>query len=113
MVWVAYATGFTLFVALAVAMAALYAQVVVTDMVLARYTADAWRSRAYAVRYFVTYVVSGAAIAIIAFLHARGGFDLVLIATAVIALGFVIGVLSIAGLVHGVEREARAVQPAE
>ena len=51
-----------LIVALAVAMAAIYAQVTVNDLVIARYTADAWRGRVYAVRYFLTFLVSGAAV---------------------------------------------------
>jgi hypothetical protein len=46
-------------------------------------------------------------------LYGRGGFDLVLGVTAVVALGFVIGTVLIAVLVHGVERDRRAVQPAE
>ena len=79
-----------LLVALAVAMAAIYAQVTVNDLVIARYTADAWRGRVFAVRYFLTFLVSGAAVSLIAVLYGRGGFDLVLTATAVIALGFVI-----------------------
>ena len=112
-VWVAYATGNVLLVALGVAMAAIYAQVTVTDLVIARYTADAWRARIYAVRYFITYVISGVAVSMIAFLHSRGGFDLVLLVTAVVAAGFVIGTALIAILVSGVERERRAVQPAE
>ena len=82
-------------------------------LAIARYTADAWRARVYAVRYFITYVISGAAITMIAFLHSRGGFDLVLTATAVIAMGFVAGTAGVALLVNGVERESRAVQPAE
>ena len=49
----------------------------------------------------------------IAFLHSRGGFDLVLTVTAVIALGFVLGTAGVALLVNSVERESRAVQPAE
>ena len=69
--------------ALAVAIAAIYAQVTVNDMVIARYTADAWRGRVYAVRYFLTFLVSGAAVSLIALLHSRGGFDLVLAVTAV------------------------------
>src|SRR5262249_61091481 len=60
-VWAAYATGVALLVALAVAMAAIYGQVTVNDVVIARYTADAWRGRVYAVRYFLTFVSSGAA----------------------------------------------------
>ena len=98
---------------LAFAIAFVYAQVTVNDFVIARYTADAWRARVYAVRYFITYVISGAAITMIAFLHSRGGFDLVLTATAVIAVGFLVGTAAVALLVNGVERESRAVQPAE
>jgi MFS family permease len=111
--WVAYATGSALLVALAVAISAIYAQVTVTDFVIARYSADAWRARIYSVRYFVTYVVSGAAAWMISSLYGRGGFDLVLGVTAVVALGFVVGTVLIAVLVHGVERERSAVQPAE
>ena len=112
-IWVVYATGYALLAALAFAMAFIYAQVTVNDFVIARYTADAWRARVYAVRYFITYLISGAAITMIAFLHSRGGFDLVLTVTAVIALGFVIGTAGVAILVSGVERNLRAAQPAE
>src|SRR4051812_33005555 len=72
-VWTAYATGPMLIAALSVAVAAIYAQVTVNDLVIARYTADAWRARVYAVRYFVTFLASGAAVSIIAVMHARGG----------------------------------------
>src|SRR5262245_35165903 len=113
-VWTAHASGLMLVVALAVAVAAIYAQVTVNDLVIARYTADAWRARVYAVRCFVTLLASGAAVPLIAVLHERGGFDLVLGVAAVIALGFVIGTVAIAVLVNGVEKErVRAVAPAE
>ena len=112
-VWVVYATGYALLAALAFAMAFIYAQVTVNDFVIARYTADAWRARVYAVRYFITYLISGAAISMIAFLHSRGGFDLVLGVTAVIAFGFVVGTAGVALLVNGVERDLKAAQPAE
>lgn len=112
--WAANATGLTLLVALAVAMAAIYGQVTVNDVVIARYTADAWRGRIYAVRYFLTFLSSGAAVSAIAVLYARGGFSLVLGATAVIALGFVVATTLIAVLATSVERErARAVAAAE
>jgi predicted MFS family arabinose efflux permease len=112
-VWVVYATGYGLLAALAFTIAFVYAQVTVNDFVIARYTADAWRARIYAVRYFITYLISGVAISMIAFLHSRGGFDLVLGATAIIALGFVIGTIGVALLVNGVERERKVMQPAE
>jgi hypothetical protein len=113
-VWVAYAKGPVLIVAHAVSVAAIYAQVTVNDLVIARYTADAWRGRVYAVRYFLTFLVSGAAVSTIAVLYGRGGFDLVLGVTAVVALGFVVATAAIAVLVNDVEKErARAIAPAE
>jgi MFS family permease len=113
-VWSAYASGATLLFALAFTMAAVYGQITVNDLILARYSADAWRARIYAVRYFVTFMISGVAVAMIAVLHARGGFGLVLGVTAVVALGFLVGAIAIAILANGVEK-ARAVQlqPAE
>jgi predicted MFS family arabinose efflux permease len=78
LVWAASARGGMLLAALAMTMAASYAQVTVNDLVIARYTADAWRGRVYAVRYFLTSAVSGVAVRAIGFLYGRGGFDLVL-----------------------------------
>ncbi len=112
-VWVVYATGYALLAALSFSLAFIYAQVTVNDFVIARYTADVWRARVYAVRYFITYVISGVAISMIAFFYARGGFHLVLGITAIIAFGFVLGTAGIALLVNGTERERRAAQPAE
>jgi MFS family permease len=112
-VWMAFAAGTLLVAALAVALAAIYAQVTVNDLVIARYTADAWRARVYAVRYFVTYIISGVAVSMIALLYGRGGFDLVLAVTAVVAFGFVIGTAAVAYLVNDVERGRRIAQPAE
>jgi len=112
--WAAQATGKVLIVALAVSMAAIYGQVTVNDLVIARYTADAWRGRIFAVRYFLTFLASGAAVTALAFLYGRGGFGLVLGTTATIALGFVFATAAIAVLVNGVEKtRARAVAPAE
>jgi MFS family permease len=109
-VWAAYASGVTLLFALAFTMAAIYAQVTVNDLVIARYTADAWRGRVYAVRYFLTFMISGAAVSMIALLYGRGGFSLVLGATAIVAFGFLAAVLAIAYIANGVEK-ARVPQP--
>jgi sugar phosphate permease len=97
-----YARGPALFVALAVAVAASLSQITVNDLVIARYTADAWRGRVYAVRYALTFMVSGLSASMIAVMYARGGFDFVLAALAAIA--FVVAVLAIALVAHGVER---------
>jgi MFS family permease len=114
LVWSAYATGTTVLVALAATVAAIYGQVTINDLVIARYTADSWRGRVFAARYFLTFLSSGTAVSLVAFLHNRGGFDLVLTTTAVIALGFVVATAMIAALVNSAERErARIVAPAE
>jgi MFS family permease len=113
-VWASYASGVSILLALCVAIMGIYAQVTVNDLVIARYTADAWRGRIYAVRYFITFMAAGAAVSMIAFLHGRGGFDLVLGVTGFIAFGFVFGTAAIALLVNGVERQrTRVPQPAE
>jgi hypothetical protein len=102
-----------LLLALAVTMAAIYGQVTVGDLVIARYTADAWRGRVYAVRYFLTFISAGAAVSMIAFLYGLGGFDLLLLTVAGIAGIFLLGVIGIVILVSGVERKRRVAQPAE
>jgi MFS family permease len=110
-VWSAYASGVTLLFALAYTMAAIYGQITVNDLIIARYSADAWRSRLYAVRYFMTFMVSGVAVSMIAVLYGRGGFSLVLGVTAVVALGFLVAAILIAILANGVEK-ARMPLPA-
>jgi MFS family permease len=110
-VWAAYATGATLLVALAFTMAAIYGQITVNDLVIARYTADAWRGRVYAVRYFLTFMTSGVAVALLAVLYGRGGFGLVLGATAIVAFGFLVAAILIALLANGVEN-AQVPRPA-
>ena len=110
--WAAYADGIALMVALAIAVAAIYAQVTVNDMVLARYTADAWRGRVYAVRYFLLFISAAVAIGMIALLHERGGFTLVLGANAAIAFAMFLATVGLALLITNVEAR-HAAQPAE
>jgi MFS family permease len=110
-VWSSYASGMMLVFALAFTMASIYGQVTVNDLVIARYTADAWRGRIFAVRYFLTFTISGAAVSMIALLYGRGGFDLVLQATALAAFCFLVAVALIAVIVSSVEK-ARVPHPA-
>lgn len=111
--WAAYADGIALMIALAVAVAAIYGQVTVNDIVLARYTADAWRGRVYAVRYFLVFLSAAAAVGMIAYLHARGGFTLVLGVNAAIALAMFIATVALAMLVTSVESRQAVAQAAE
>jgi MFS family permease len=113
-IWAGYASGAALIVALAVAIGAIYGQVTVGDIVIARYTADAWRGRVYSVRYFLTFITAGIAVQLIAQLYSRGGFDLVLSAIALTGFVMMVGVYAMAAAVNGAEMaHRRAAQPAE
>lgn len=56
----------------------IFGQVTINDAIVANYTSDAWRARAYAARYFLGFTAAGASVALVAWLHARGGFELML-----------------------------------
>jgi MFS family permease len=111
--WASYASGVTLLIALAIAVAAIYGQVTVNDMIMARYTADAWRGRVYAVRYFLLFISAGAAIGMISLLYERGGFALVLSVNAIIALLLFVTTLALVLTIISVEGKQRSPQPAE
>jgi MFS family permease len=112
-VWAYLASGPLLLGALALSIAAIYAQVTVGDVVIARYTADAWRGRVFAVRFFLAFISSGLAVSLIAALHGKGGFGLVLIATAIFAALFMVATIAISLLANRAEAKAPSTQPAE
>jgi len=111
--WATYATGLPLMIALAIAIAAIYGQVTVNDIILARYTADAWRGRVYAVRYFTLFISAGAAVAMISLLHKHGSFALVLGVNSVIALIMFLSTLALVALIISIEARHTAAEPAE
>jgi MFS family permease len=112
--WLNYATGWPLLVALALSIAAIYAQVTLNDVVLARYVPPAWRGRVYAMRFFLNFTLAGPAVWGIGWLYDKGGFGTVLWVTAIFGGIFAINTLMIVALVFGVERSRRnAAQPAE
>ena len=110
--WAAFADGIPLMIGLAVAVAAIYGQVTVNDIVLARYTADAWRGRVYAVRYFLLFISAGCAIGMISLLHEHGGFAVVLAADAAVAFAMFALTAALAVLVNNFEQQhAVAIAP--
>ena len=111
--WATYAHGLPLMGALAIAIAAIYGQVTVNDMILARYTADAWRGRVYAIRYFMLFISAGVAIAMISLLHEKGGFSLVLGANSVVAFLMFVATAGLVMLITSIEARHAAPQPAE
>lgn len=112
MLWAAHTHGMALIPALALVMMGVYGQITVGDIVIARYTADAWRGRIYAVRFFLTFISSAVAVSLIAYLYSRGGFDLLLAALVGASGAFLAAVLSLVAVVSSVEAR-RKVIPAE
>jgi MFS family permease len=79
-------TGVPLLLGLVLTMAAIYGQVVVNDARVARYVPAQHRAKAFSVRYFLGFTVSGFVVPMLAVLHAHGGFGLVLAGAAVFGL---------------------------
>lgn len=101
----AYFQGWLLLLPAAGLMFALFGQVTVNDAMVARYTVAAWRSRAYAVRYLVSFGASALALPLVALLHGGdGGFRL---AFQVLAL-FGLTVFAAALFFPGTPRPAQA-----
>ncbi len=63
-----------------------FGQVTVNDAMVGKYTSEEWRSRAYAVRYFVGFTAAGASVGLVAWLYERGGFVTMLHAFAALCL---------------------------
>ncbi|HWW50056.1 MAG TPA: MFS transporter [Xanthobacteraceae bacterium] len=80
---------------------AMFGLVTVNDAMVGKYTSDEWRSRAYSVRYFIGFTAAGAAVALVAWLHDRGGFTLMLQAFAALCV-----LVFVAALVFPNERHA-------
>jgi MFS family permease len=117
-----YADGWWLLPSLALAVASIYGQVTVNDIVLARYTPAGWRGRIYAIRFFLIFTMAGPAALGIGWLYDHGGFNVVLGVGALIAAVGAVNTFAISLLVMGTEnRRAEAIarrrqavaQPAE
>jgi MFS family permease len=64
-----------------------FGQIPINDAMIARYTAEAWRARAYAVRYVVSFSASALAVPLVAWLYKSSG-DFKLLYFALGALAF-------------------------
>jgi len=111
-VWSITASGLVLMIALSLVMVSIYGQVTLNDMVIARYTADAWRGRIYAVRFFLLFVSSGLAVKMIAHFHQQGGFQLLLTVIAAVTVVFLLAVIGVAAIAT-LGQAKTAAQPAE
>jgi len=74
LLWLAGTTENALMLAVAVAMMFfVFGQIPINDAMIARYTAEAWRARAYAVRYVVSFAGSALAVPLVAWVYRTTG----------------------------------------
>lgn len=71
----------------------LFGQITVNEAIVGKYTAEEWRSRAYAVRYFVGFTAAGASVGLVAWLYEQGGFDMMLHSFAALCVLVIIAAL--------------------
>jgi MFS family permease len=91
----AFASNWALLAAAVGMMFAVFGQATINDAMIARYTTDAWRSRAYAVRYIVSFGASASAVPLVALLHDyTGGFNLTYQVLAVFGLVVFLGAIA-------------------
>jgi MFS family permease len=89
---VAFSHDWVMLLLAAVMMFAIFGQVTINDTMVARYTSDAWRSRAYALRYFMSFGASACAVPLITLLHGRtAGFELTFQILAIFGLVVFLG----------------------
>jgi MFS family permease len=83
-----------------------FGQVTVNDAMVGKYTSEEWRSRAYAVRYFIGFTAAGASVGLVAWLYEQGGF-----VTMLHAFGGLCLLVILATIILPREIEVPAVQP--
>ena len=86
-------SNFALIVAAIGVVMGLFGQITVNDAMVGKYTAEEWRSRAFAVRYFVGFTAAGASVGLVAWLYEQGGFYTMLHAFAALCLLVIVAAL--------------------
>ncbi|MBF8178818.1 MAG: MFS transporter [Burkholderiaceae bacterium] len=71
----------------------IFGQVTVNDAMIGKYTSDEWRARAYSVRYFLGFTAAGVSVGVVASLHERGGFGLMLQALGALCVLVIVGAI--------------------
>lgn len=76
-------------------MLVVFGQIPINDVLLGRIVRSEWRSRAYALRYLVTFSVMASAVPLIAWIHKGWGFDRLFVVLSVAAAGIFLAVLTL------------------
>lgn len=93
-------------------MLVVFGQIPINDVLIGRITRSQWRSRAYSLRYIVTFSVTATAVPLIAWIHAGWGFATLFLVLAVAAAAIFSTVLMLPRTGAVIGGQARS-QPAE
>ena len=74
-------------------MLVVFGQIPINDVLVGRIARSAWRSRAFALRYIVTFSVAATAVPLIAWIHSTWGFAMLFSALAVVAFAIFVTTL--------------------
>ncbi len=86
-------------------MLAVFGQIPINDVLVGRLAKSAWRSRAYAARYIVTFSVMASAVPLIGWIHGGWGFGALFAVLAVAATAIFLGTLLLPGG-HALKQQA-------
>ncbi|MFT5173174.1 MAG: MFS family permease, partial [Gammaproteobacteria bacterium] len=90
-------TGVTALLIAIAFMLVVFGQIPINDVLVGRIARSEWRSRAYALRYIVTFTVSASAVPMIAWIHGAWGFDTLFRILAFAALAIFLATLCLPG----------------
>ena len=88
-----HGSGWGLVVAAVAIMFFVFGQIPINDAMVARYTTDRWRARAYGLRYVASFLGSAGAVTVVSSLHTQGGFSQVFMVLSGIAFTALIAAL--------------------
>ena len=74
-------------------MLAVFGQIPINDVLIGRATSSAWRSRAYSIRFVITFAVAATAVPMIAFIRARWDFAALFLVLALAASAIFVAAL--------------------
>lgn len=86
-------------------MLAVFGQIPINDVLVGRIARSEWRSRAFALRYIVTFTVSASAVPLIAWIHTVWGFSVLFRLLAAAAVLIFLAVLLLPGADESLRRE--------
>ncbi len=105
-------TGVAALVVAIAFMLVVFGQIPINDVLVGRATKSAWRSRAFALRYVVTFSTAAAAVPLIAWIHPRGGFSTLFLVLSAAAAAIFFAVLMLPRSRHTIGASAKTA-PAE